>query len=219
MDSLSLSWLPGRGWSSALPVHLDSERTLVLAFGPADLCDSAEAIVDLREAFAESVCVGASSGIATRHGSAGALAVSITRFDQTRLGMVLDHPLHADADDARLCGRRMADALQIEPGLSAVLVFADRRSVNLVALMHGLADVLADSVALCDGMDGESARALGAPASAHAAPAQAGRAWVLAGGAPVEGVAVAVGLYARHARIDNGASHARVAVEPASTAF
>lgn len=218
MDSVSLSWQPGKGWSSALPVHLDSERTLVLAFGPSQLSDGAEAIVDLRRAFPESVCVGTSSGVAKQHGRETALAVSVTRFDQTRLGMVLDQPRRADDEDARVCGRRMADALELESGLSAVLVFADRQSVNRVALMRGLADVLPETIALCDGMDGEAARfhsaADGPPI--REARASTSHTWVLAGGAPVEGLAVAVGLYAQRL---GGDEQARVGLDQILTAF
>src|SRR5215207_4207128 len=86
MDIATRRFSSNRGWLEALP-ELDSEQTLVLAFGPADLERAASGIETLRETYPRAAILGCSSAGEilgdTIHD--GELCVAIVRFGSTRL--------------------------------------------------------------------------------------------------------------------------------------
>src|SRR5262245_32318331 len=61
MDVQRTSFDRKRGWTPALPAELDSEQTLIVAFGASDYLDDARPFDELRAAFPKSHVIGCSS--------------------------------------------------------------------------------------------------------------------------------------------------------------
>jgi hypothetical protein len=181
----SLSWRPSTGWSKTLP-EIDSERTLVVAFG--DL-GAADAVRDLTAAYPRATVIGCSSAgeIAGPHITDGALAVGAVRFDQTDLRVA---QVSIDRQSSsRTCGAELGEALS-GPGLRAVFVLSDGLAVNGTELLSGLHSVLPQGVTVTGGLAGDGSRFE--------------RTLVLANGAVSSRVVTAVGLYGDALRVGHG---------------
>lgn len=184
--------LPGQGWVQALPAHLDSPDTWVLAFGGRSLQDSPAALQGLAAAFPQSVVMGCSSAgeIADRQVADGAVSVAVARFQATRLRRA-STPL-AEAGQSAAAGQRLA--AQLPPaGLRAVFLLAGGLAVNGTELLQGLAAALPPGVAVSGGMAGDGSRFE--------------KTWVLdEEGRPCEHRVTAVGLYGEQLRMGHGCS-------------
>src|SRR3989338_566341 len=88
MKISSLAWdVKSRKWSVPSLPALDSERTLVLAFGAPEIIDQSEAFAELSRAYPRSHVIGCASA-GEIHGTTirdGSLSVSVARFDKTKL--------------------------------------------------------------------------------------------------------------------------------------
>lgn len=180
---------PGTGWSTPLPAALDSERTLVLAFGAPRLDEAPEPIRELRRAFPSSHLIGCSTAgeIAGTRLRDGALSVGVVRFQQTDL--VTMHAPVRGREDSEHAGAFIAEQLN-RPGLRGVLVFADGLSVNGAALVRGIASGVPEGVVITGGMAGDGP--------------DFGSTWVIRDGEPARGFVTAVGLYGERVRIGHG---------------
>ena len=197
MESTVLTWRAQTGWSAPLPVELDSQSTLVLVFGPTAMIGQTAPIDDIRRGFPQALLAGASSDTVIENGrlADAVLAVAITRFDHARLAMVsAGHNvdgIYSDSESDFARGRRMALELASHDELVAVLTLADGLRINGPELVRGLFDGLPPQVLLTGGMAADGTAF--------------GRTWVIAGGQPCSGAAVAIGLYGSRLRV-HGAS-------------
>ena len=189
MHLRTCQWRPASGWLPALSGQGDSPRTLVLAFGAADLPADAPAFDELVAAFPQSVVVGCSTSGeilgAELHDTS--ISVAVATFEHTDLVCV--HLAVADAGDSGAAGIRLGRGLPAE-GLRAVFVLADGVAVNGAALTAGLASALPPGVRVSGGLAGDGSR------FQHT--------WLLAGGQRRAGYALAVGLYGERLRVNTG---------------
>ncbi len=167
------------GWSTALPAALDSERTLLIAFGAAEYADAPAALAELTDAFPRSTIAGCSSA-GEIHGCAVAdrtLVVAAIRWERTELAFAAT-PIASMADSA-LAGMRLGTRLAPHcPRL--VLVLSDGLAVNGTDLVRGLAESLPDDTMIAGGLAADGDRFA--------------RTWVLVDGVPNSGHVTAVGL-------------------------
>ena len=182
MNVVTLTYdLSAKSWSVPIPTQLDSERTLVLVFGPAELLDSKESpIAEIVGAFPRSQVIGCSSGGAVSGSSLrdGVVTVTVTQFEKTTMSSAIAQ--HAEAFTV---GQSIGKKLS-KPSLRAVLVFGDGVEVSGAELVRGLNSTLDQSMVVVGGMAGDGGTFR--------------RSWVLGGGSIRSGIAAAVGLYGEH---------------------
>ncbi|WP_438016889.1 FIST N-terminal domain-containing protein [Sorangium sp. So ce315] len=188
LETFSFSRETGRWSVRALPA-LDSDRTLVLAFGAPEFLDDPGAIRELRRAYPRSHMVGCSSAgeIAGTSVRDGTLSVAVARFERTTLATAQVEV--ASASESFAAGQALARKLQ-RPGLRGVLVLSEGLGVNGSQLVRGLNAVLPESVVVAGGLSGDGTRFQ--------------RTWVCLGDAVRSGVVAAVGLYGEHVVIQHG---------------
>ncbi|HZW11174.1 MAG TPA: FIST N-terminal domain-containing protein [Phycisphaerales bacterium] len=185
----SASYFAERGWTSPLPHELDSDRTLVLAFGWAGLDPGSGVVRDLRAAFPSSHLLGCSTA-GEIHGTRlhdDSVSLVACRFSHTRLAS-MSAPVRKP-EDSRSAGRVIAEQLD-RPELRAVFVLSDGLKVNGSALVQGLTSALPAGVVITGGLAADGSRF--------------GRTWVLRNGQPEEGFVTAVGLYGSRVRVGHG---------------
>src|SRR6185295_11988328 len=183
-DASKSAWsLPG------FPQAMDSDRTLVVAFGAPELIEQPQPLKDLKAAFPRSKVVGCSSageiaGTSVRDHS---LSVAVAKFDHTDLQVAsLEVTSSAQSFTA---GQSLAKQLQ-RPGLRAVFVLSEGLDVNGSELVRGLNSVLDPSVVVTGGLSGDG----------YAFK----RTWVALGDKLQSHLLVAVGLYGEHVVVGHG---------------
>jgi hypothetical protein len=180
---------PTEGWQLESFPAMDSEQTLVLAFGDSALVDHPTPFKDLRAAYPLARVLGCSSAgeIRDKQVQDGTLVVAVARFKHTRLEAIT-LPTGA-SEGARDTGRALAQGLAA-PDLVGVLVLSDGLHVNGSQLVSGLNDVFQGSVIVTGGLAGDGDRFQ--------------RTWVLDRGQPVDHVVSALGLYGHRVRVGYG---------------
>ena len=180
---------PVPGWSTPIPVEMNSERTLALVFGSSRYFDEPEGIAQLRAGLSSAHLIGCSTSgeIVGDEVFDDSLTVAIARFDHTRLAgarATID-----SAADARAAGRALGDQLA-GPELKSVLVLSDGLRVNGSELVRGLNERLGSGVVVTGGLAGDGDRFE--------------RTWVIDEGVPTSGVISAVGFYGDRIRVGHG---------------
>ncbi len=188
MHLATLTYDAQRGWSSPLP-DMDSESTLVLAFGAASYVDDPKALRELTAAYPRANVLGCSTsgeiyGSNIRDES---LSVAIARFDGT--GLASASAAVESAEDSFEAGRQLALTLTRDD-LRAILVLSDGLNVNGSELVKGLNSNLPESVVVTGGLAGDGDRFQ--------------RTWVVGGGEPQSHVVSAVGIYGDRVRVGHG---------------
>jgi hypothetical protein len=181
--------LAAKSWSTPVMPPLDSDRTLVLAFGSRDVLDDPAPLAALRKAYPKAKLLGCSSageivGTTVRDRT---LAVSVTRFDKTTL--LATSVEVKDAAESFAAGEKLARALQ-KPDLRGVLVLSEGLGVNGSQLVAGLNSILPESVVVTGGLSGDGTRFE--------------RTWVCFGATVKSGLVAAVGFYGDHISILHG---------------
>ncbi|HEY8206495.1 MAG TPA: FIST C-terminal domain-containing protein, partial [Myxococcaceae bacterium] len=187
----SFAYDAARGkWSvPGMPLGLDSEKTLIVAFGAPELLDQPKPFQELRRSFPRSKLVGCSSageiaGTSVRDHS---LSVAIARFEQTELATAsLQVSTAAESYNA---GQSLAKQLQ-KPALRAVFVLSEGLNVNGSELVRGLNSTLDPSVVVTGGLSGDGTAFK--------------RTWVALGDKLQSGLIVAVGFYGDHLVVGHG---------------
>ena len=177
------------GWSREPYAALDSERTLVVLFGPSALIDSPGPAKRLFEAYPRSRIIGCSSS-GEIHGTRildDSLTVAVAKFE--RVSLRLASARIGGPDDSFAAGRDIAGQLNA-PDLRAVLVLSDGLLVNGSALVRGVNSILPPSVTVTGGLAGDGDRFK--------------RTWVVAARKLAQGVVSAVGLYGEALRMGHG---------------
>jgi hypothetical protein len=188
VDLETFAWERRQWGVRALPL-LDSERTLVLAFGAPELGSQTEPWSELRAAYPRSHILGCSTAgeILGSKVSDGTVAVAVLRLPAGRLACA-SAPVHSAGDSfaagADLAGRLMA------PDLQGIIVLSDGLCVNGSELVRGLSAGLPPAVVVTGGLAADGPRFE--------------RTWVLTGGEPKSGVIGAVGIYGDAVRIGHG---------------
>lgn len=181
--------LPRRTWTSPLPTALDSERTLVLAFGATELLDEPGPLTELARAFPQSQLLGCSTSgeISGTEVFDHSLSVAVVRFAHTELASATISV--TDAAQSFSAGEALARKLDRQ-GLRAVFVLSEGLKVNGSELVRGFNSVLDPSVVVTGGLAGDGSRFQ--------------RTWVLSRDKVQSGLVVAVGLYGDHLLISHG---------------
>jgi hypothetical protein len=188
MQLETLSFRPDGGWSAPLP-DLDSDRTLVIAFGATRYVDTPDPLAVLRAAYPRSHVVGCSTaGEIVGHSLADdSIAVAIARFEHTVLATATARV--AASHDSFAAARELAHALQADD-LRAILVLSDGLGVNGSELVRGFNSVLPESVVVTGGLAGDGDRFA--------------RTWVVTDGTARSGIVAAVGFRGSRVRVGHG---------------
>jgi hypothetical protein len=184
----TISYHKGKGWSAPLP-DLDSDKTLVLAFGARGFSDECSAFAELQRKYPNSCLAGCSTS-GEIHGDAlhdDSISVAVMRFAHTRLALV-SAPVRSPSDSAN-AGDAIARQLE-HPSLRAVLLFSDGLTVNGSELIRGINKVLSKEVVVTGGLAGDGDRFKST--------------WVIRNGAPASGFVTAVGLYGDRVHVGHG---------------
>lgn len=190
-DNMQLStfaYAASSGWSEELP-RIDSEDTLVVAFGAAEFGDDTRPFEDLARAFPTSRIVGCSTagefiGTDLRDHS---VVVAAARFESSALRTA--SAAVAVPDDSFAAGQDIARQLA-DPALRGVLMLSDGLTVNGSELVRGLNGILPPSVVVTGGLAADGDRFA--------------RTWVLDDGRPANGIVCGVGLYGDALRLGHG---------------
>jgi hypothetical protein len=188
MQTGTFEWTPRAGWSEPLGA-LDSETTVVFAFGDAGLRDRTEPIAELFEAHPRSHVVGCSTSGQFRDATLrdGNLVVGVARLESSAVSSA-SVPI-ASADDSFRAGCDLARALTNDD-LRAVFVVSDGLGVNGSELARGLSRGAPDDVIVTGGLAGDGDRF--------------DSTWVLIDGAPRSGYVSAIGLSGPAIRVGHG---------------
>jgi len=176
-------------WSVPTLPALDSERTLVLAFGAPEYRAQPEALAQLATAYPRAVRVGCSTSgeILGSELRDRTLAVAVCRFDSTDLRLA--HAEVAGPEGSRETGRELARQLRHDE-LRAVFLVSDGLHVNGSELVRGMNEELPEGVAVTGGLAGDGDRFEDT--------------WVLRDDRPQAGVVAAVGLLGDKVRVGHG---------------
>jgi hypothetical protein len=183
------SHLARTGWSVPPAASLDSDNTLVVAFGASGLLDAPGPVEDVLAAYPRARVLGCSTS-GEVHGTRihdDSLVVAVARFDQVGLREA-SAPV-ASAADSFAAGESIARQLEADD-LRAVLVFSDGLVVNGSELVRGLNAVLPPGVVVSGGLAGDGDRFQ--------------RTWVLDQRRIRGGCVSAVGLYGAALRVGHG---------------
>jgi hypothetical protein len=181
MDFCTLLYRSGQGWSVPLPAHLDSEQTLLLAFGNSRVSDDPKPIHELLRAFPRAVFMGCStagqiSGVQIFDDE---LSVAVLRFRHSTLRAASSALLNAG--HSREAGQALARQLIASGAPRAILVFSTGVGVNGSELVAGINAITKGDVIVTGGLAGDGDR------FQHT--------WVIDEGEPREARVTAVGLY------------------------
>lgn len=162
-----------------LPVERDSDRTLVLAFGPSADQGVPEVVAALSHAFPRSVVAGCSTAgqihertLQDRH-----FSVAVASFDAVDLVPAVVHVASARHSRAA-AGEILAQVSR--PDLRALLVLADGLSVDASEFVRGINAAVPPGVIVTGGLAGDGSRLR--------------RAWVMHDGRAADRVVAAIGL-------------------------
>jgi hypothetical protein len=189
MRASVFSHLATTGWSPPLDPSLDSDSTLVVAFGASGLVDAPGPVEEVIAAYPRARVLGCSTS-GEVHGTRvhdDSLVVAVARFDSVGLREA-SAPV-ASAADSFAAGESIARRLQADD-LRAVLVFSDGLLVNGSELVRGLNAVLPPEVVVSGGLAGDGDRFQ--------------RTWVLDQRRIRAGCVSAVGLYGAALRVGHG---------------
>jgi hypothetical protein len=189
MHQKILTYRGATGWDAPLPVALDSENTLVLAFAAREHDADPRPLQELARALPNSLLLGCSTAgeIAGAGVHDGSISVAVARFEHTRLRRAAT-PI-AGAADSFDAGARLAAQLA-GTGLTAVFLLSDGLAVNGSALVEGLMRHLPPGVTLTGGLAGDGSRF--------------DRTWVLDGAKPAAQRICAVGFYGDRLQLGHG---------------
>ncbi len=175
-------------WSAPFPA-MDSEQTLVLVFGAADLGEREELFSRLAAEYPSSHLIGCSTAgeIDQERIWDESLTVAIVQFERTAVRRA--HAMLERAKDSYIAGRELAARLRA-PDLRAVFVLSCGTDVNGSELVRGLNAQLPADVVVTGGLAGDGDRF--------------GQTWVMSNGRTSPGAAVAIGLYGDAVRVSCG---------------
>lgn len=157
MDLKTIVHRPGQGWSEPSLPDLDSERTLIVAFGAADRAVVAPAVEDLRRAYPRSHLIGCSTA-GEIHGTElvdDSLVVAVARFAEAEIvaaSVALTGP-----EASRAAGEQLARRLA-RPDVRAVIVLSDGLGVNGTELVAGLRAILPEDAVISGGLAADGDR-------------------------------------------------------------
>jgi hypothetical protein len=176
-------------WPSGGFPQLDSEETLVLAFGDSKFFDQPAPIAEIARAYPRSHLLGCSTSgeILGTAVSENSIAVAVAKFASGTLRSSFAGV--GSAADSFAAGQNLARDLA-EPDLRGELVLSDGLNVNGSELVRGLNSVLPRGVTVTGGLAGDGNRFK--------------RTWVLHQGVPKSGLVSAVGFYGDRVRIGHG---------------
>ena len=186
-------------WScGALPGHLDSASTLVLACGTGALRTDSGAVHELRGAFRSAALIGCSTSWLGDLSDSEQITALVWKLSRTRLSLA-SAPLR-NASDSFRAGQLLGQQL-MTPSLQAVLVLADGGRTNGSQFLRGFHNVVGDGMHLFGG--------LSSPLPLN------NQHWVLRSGVPTDGFVSAVGFYGSALRIEQRSINGWNAAGPA----
>ena len=177
------------GWAEKPSSELDSDKTIVFAFGGRKLLDDPTPFQELADVFPSSHILGCSTSGEILDASLrdNSLTVAVLRFDDTE---VVSACASVDSSEQSFeAGVTLANGLKRDD-LKAVIVLSDGHYVNGSDLIKGLSSVLDESVIITGGLAGDGDRFE--------------QTWVLDNHEPKEKRIQAVGLYGEHVQVGHG---------------
>ena len=189
MELETFLYNPVSGWARELDPSLDSEQTLVVAFGASDLSAVAGALAELANVYPSSHRIGCSTAgeIYGTTLSDGGLCVAVAKFARTRIAAVSAQV--SASEQSFSAGQEIARGLQADK-LRGVFVLSEGLRVNGSALVEGISSVLGEDVVVTGGLAADGDRFQ--------------ETWTFANDAAHTHRVCAVGLYGDAVRIGHG---------------
>lgn len=189
MKLSTFSLAQNSGWTVPTLPDMDSNQTLVMAFGASSMINSPAPIAKVAAAFPNSSLIGCSTageifGTSLLDDS---LSVAVIKFERTELATTTTEI--KTADDSFSTGQRLANALN-RPDLRSVFVLSEGVHVNGSELVRGLNSVFPETVILTGGLAGDGDRFV--------------QTWVIKDSKPQSGFVTAVGFYGKHIVVGHG---------------
>ena len=191
MQLKTFSYTDRAGWSVDSLPELDSDRTLVIAFGAPSLIDDPKPLTALRDAYPRASFVGCSTSgeIQGTQLVDDSLSVAVARFEHPSTAIKSASVEVSSIGDSFEAGAALAAKLN-GSDLRAVLVYSDGLKVNGSELVRGLGSGLDSSVVVTGGLAGDGDRFT--------------RTWAIENGAPTSGIVCAAGLYGDELEVGHG---------------
>lgn len=193
-------WHPRSGWSVKPLPALDSQQTLVLIFGAANLIDHPHPIKTLQQTYPHSHFIGCSTAgeIFDTFLSDGILSVGIVQFEHSQLRSAsyqINSSQKTPSAESYKAGQTLGQQLN-HPDLQGLFILADGLLVNGSELMRGLNSIINPSSKLSSSLTITG----GLAADSH----QFQQTWVLSQGVPRCGAISVVGFYGSQVQISFG---------------
>ncbi len=176
-------------WSDDFDSDLDSENTLLVAFGASRFRGSPGPLMELTEAFPKAKVMGCSTAGEIWQDSVldASISVAVARLESTEIRSAV-HQIQ-DVSRSREAGHKIGETLSGD-GLRGILVLSDGLQVNGSELTAGLTEVVGEKAPVVGGMAGDGDRFE--------------KTWVLANGELSSGWVTAIGIYGENARLGHG---------------
>lgn len=186
-------------WDSPLDPAMDSDSTLVLAFGSPAAIEHPAVLEDIGARYPRSVVLGCSTAgeIAGRQVHDGSLSLAVARFEHTQLKSA--NATVTRSSDSRDAGVALGQTLNGN-GLKAVFLLSDGLNVNGTLLIEGLRTTLPEHVTISGGLAGDGTAFRNT--------------WVFDGHEAKQGRVCAVGFYGDRLNIGHGCDHGWVEFGP-----
>ena len=188
MKIQSLAYSLTAGWSAPFP-DLDSDQTLILAFGASCFLEDPKPFEELKAAFPTSIIVGCSTA-GEIHGAEiqdNSITVAVAKFTHVRFQ--LSYAMVESLADSYLSGVGLAHRLD-RRGLRCAFVLSDGTAINGSELVRGLNYAITEDVTVAGGMAGDGTRF--------------GKTWVLRDGLPVANKVCILGFYGEGLVVGHG---------------
>ncbi len=177
-------------WNRHPSPALDSDKTLITAFGSPRIWDEGDVFSDLRARFPKATIVGCSGAgeIAGNNVVDDSLSVAVARFNKTTLATAF-RPVESPEDSHRV-GEEVARELASQGSLRAVFLISEGLGVNGTDLVRGVNEVVGEGVVVTGGLAGDGTRFE--------------KTWVYAADELHSKGVVAVGFYGPYLRVSHG---------------
>jgi hypothetical protein len=189
METAVFNYQQDRGWSIPTFPQLDSENTLVLAFGSRDGLADGAFLENLSKAYPTAHFLGCSTAgeVCGTSIMDGSMTVAVSLFNSTRLRSSIAQI--QSSKESFAVGNRLAHEL-FAPDLRGIFVLSDGMRVNGSELVSGLNQALPPGTVVTGGLAGDGDRFQ--------------KTWVLCQRQRAEGYVSAIGFYGDRIKIGHG---------------
>lgn len=186
----TFNYKKSKGWSlEKLPIDLDSESTLILAFCAPEFMDDFAPIQELYQSFPKSTLMGCSSSgeIFGADINDHSISVAVLKLEKSRLQIAFSKV--TDANNSFETGKELASKLN-STDLKGIFILSEGLKVNGSELIKGFNADLSETVVVTGGLSGDGDRFK--------------KTWIIHEGKPESEYVSAIGFYGKNLKIGHG---------------